>query len=91
MVMLDILHDDGMPLCTKRQIPEFLHSLGDYILFVPSLFALCIAHRFASLSTLARYNKPGLNLISKIVFFIAIRFGLIPLCYADESTVLSID
>ena len=28
---------------------------------MPLLFALCIAHWFTSLSTLARYNEPGLN------------------------------
>ena len=28
---------------------------------VPSLSALCIAHWFASLSTLARYDEPGSN------------------------------
>ena len=33
------------------------HSLG----VVPSLFALCIAHWFTSLSTLARCDEPGLN------------------------------
>ena len=38
------------------------HSLG----VVPSLFALCIAHWFTSLSTLARYDEPGLNLALRI-------------------------
>ena len=49
-------------------------------------YILCIAHWFTSLSTLARYDEPGLNLAFRILFFIAIRFGLIPLCCADEST-----
>ena len=54
---------------------------------MPLLFALCIAHWFTSLSTLARYNEPGLNVGFEIfLFFIAIRSGLIPLCCADEST-----
>ena len=33
---------------------------------MPSLFALCIAHWFTSLSTLARYDEPGLNLALRI-------------------------
>ena len=33
---------------------------------VPSLFALCIAHWFTSLSTLARCDKPGLNMVLRI-------------------------
>ena len=40
------------------------HSLG----VVPSLFALCIAHWFTSLSTLARYDEPGLNLALRIFY-----------------------
>ena len=40
------------------------HSLGLGV--VPSLFALCIAHWFTSLSTLARYDEPGLNLALRI-------------------------
>ena len=32
------------------------------LLVVPSLFELCIAHLFTSLSSLSRHNEPGLNL-----------------------------
>ena len=60
------------------------HSLG----VVPSLFALCIAHWFTSLSTLVRHDEHGPfkfeNFYSSSL--IAFRFGLIPLCCADEST-----
>ena len=56
---------------------------------MPSLFALCTGHWFTSLSTLGRYDEPGLKIyygLCIILFFIAskststcIRFGLIPL------------
>ena len=45
---------------------------------MPSLFALCIAHWFTSLSTLARYDEPGLNLA--LNFYSAAFFAL-PLQY----------
>ena len=54
------------------------HSLG----VVPSLFELCIAHWFTSLSKVRARFKFWL---CKLLFFIAIRFGLNPLCCANES------
>ena len=69
------------------------HSLG----VVPLLFALCIAHRFTSLGTLARYDEPGL-IFGFENFYSALLSGLAPFLYAAQSdeftkdkTVLSAD
>ena len=54
---------------------------------LPSLFVLCIAYWFTSLRSLARYDEPGVNFMAlRNLVFIAIRFCLIPLRCADEST-----
>ena len=46
-------------------VPFVEHRLG----VMPSLFTLCIAHWFISLSTLARYDESGLNFSFENFYF----------------------
>ena len=64
VMCVDMNHVQALYIYIFRSLTSCLveHSLG----VVPSLFALCIAHWFTSLSTLARYDEPGLNLALRI-------------------------
>ena len=55
-------------MCEINTVTSFLTSclLEHTIEVVPPLFALCNVHWFTSLSTLARYDEPGLNLALRI-------------------------